>query len=203
MPIKLKKKPNRIGTGVHPQLIQAEDASGGGPPGVVMGLIVNKDVIKTMVQTYRTKHAADPNCLKFIHFNLYEVFQLFIANGILSSTDTVANVLTTLPIYGLKIYLGNHYDLTTCPEMAEDPNPYLNMDTAIVCNTKLDIPSRTWIDLLVDSNTAALNNSVTIAGMGTNTAADDGLDRGSLCPPNCPPATDPQQYGNQDVLTTP
>jgi hypothetical protein len=161
------------------------------------GLRVGKQTIKDMVTGYRTIHAGDPNkCLKFIHFNLQEVIQLFIDNGVLDSEVPLSDQLDQdgLAIYGLKIYLGNHVDATTIPP--NDPGStysYLHKDTAILCNTVLT--NRTWIDQLDDS--ADAGNSISILGTG------DGLDRGSICPPSCPttPASvDPDGYYQQDIL---
>src|SRR6185503_266022 len=164
-------------------------------PADSFNLVVNKEVIRQMVQTYRDNHRADPSCLKCIHFNLKELIHLFIDNDAMDATKLLSDQLDNLEYWGAKIYLGNHYDLSTVPPRDMDPNPYLHMDTAIVCNTKLNAATMVWEDQLKD--TSANGNSVSIPGAG------DGLDRGSICPPNCPtiPSTPGADgYIQQDIL---
>ncbi|SHN07388.1 hypothetical protein [Mucilaginibacter sp. OK098] len=158
------------------------------PSDFINGLIVNRDTIKAMAQKYRANHNTDPNCLKFIHFSLKEVIQLFIDNEVIDSTKTIDAQMNGLQFFGFKIYLGNHVDLLTCPPSAIIPNPYLGMDTAIICNTQLDVASKTWKDQLKPGT------SVTILGAG------EGLDRGSICPPNCVGVKDPDDYFQEDIL---
>ena len=170
----------------QPETIQLQDES------PISGLVVNKDVIIDMVNTYRYNHATagDPNYLRFIHFSLQEVIQLFIANEVIDSTVFTEDQLDAMGKYGLKIYLGNHTKINNCP----DNNPaYLNKDTAILCNTLLT--NNIWSDLLKDTVTVA--NSISISGAG------EGLDRGSICPPNCPPHTDSNGNTFDDILTAP
>lgn len=160
-----------------------------------INLMVDKGTIKEMVTGYRVKHSTtDPNYVKFIHFNLKEVLQLFIDNGIIKSADSVASQLNNLQFYGLKIYMGTHTAEDNCPVNPDPtkPNPYLGRDTAILCNTELDVPSRTWKDQLKDTTPGV--SSVSVLGTG------DGLDQGSICPPDCPGSPDPNGYLTEDIL---
>lgn len=81
------------------------------------GLIVDTQTIVDMVKEYRKNHSIDPNCLKFIHFNLQEVIQLFIDNGVLDPDEALSDQMDEggLGGYGLKIYLGNHVNNSTVP----------------------------------------------------------------------------------------
>ena len=185
MPVKLNKRK-------APKI--AKVAKGVTATRVISSLIINKDKIKKMVTKYRTIHTVDPNCLKFIHFNLKEIIVLFIDNQVIDPTISINSQLDDLDNKGLKIYLGNHVDASSCPENPDPtkPNPYLHRDTAIICNTKLDVPNRTWVDQLKE--VAPLVNSISVLGAG------EGLDRGSICPPNCPKSVDPSGYFHQDIL---
>ncbi|CAN5509430.1 hypothetical protein BH09BAC6_BH09BAC6_26530 [soil metagenome] len=164
---------------------------------VILGLIVNRNVIKEMVRTYRFNHSPnDPDCVKFIHFNLREVLELFIKNEVINPDASINSQLDTVQYCGFKIYMGNHYNIDTCPQMAATvpagtANPYLHKDTAIICNTYLDPLTGTWKDKFAAAPTG---DYVSVASAG------EGLDRGSLCPPNCPGTPDPLGYKYEDIL---
>lgn len=154
---------------------------------------LDKGTIKDMVMTYRSNHSSDKNCLKFIHFSLDEVISLFIKNGMIDPDIPISEQTDNLPGFGLKIYVGTHMTKYDTPPSTATVNPYIGKDTAILCNTLCN--NRTWEDQLkvasADGN--APGNFVTI------TALSIGLDKGSICPPDCPPSADAYGFFHQDV----
>ncbi len=157
---------------------------------------LDKGTIKDMVMTYRSNHSSDKNCLKFIHFSLDEVISLFIKNGAIDSNVPISQQMNNLPGFGLKIYVGTHMTKYDTPPSTAATNPYIGKDTAILCNTQLN--SLKWEDQLkpasADGNDTG--NFVTI------TALAIGLDKGSICPPDCPPSADAYGFFHQDVANS-
>ena len=105
------------------------------------GLIIDKNTVKAMVSAYRTKHKIDPKCLKFVHFNLMEVIQLFIDNEMINPSVPLTGANEKdYSILVLKIYLGTHLtEADSPPNPGSGTNPYIGMDTAIICNTQLNV----------------------------------------------------------------
>jgi len=161
------------------------------------GNSIGKDTILEMVTAYRLEHSLDPHSLNFIHFNLQEVLQLFIDNGAIDSSVPLVDQMSYLKYWGLKIYLGYHTSTSNCPDdSGHNPNRYLKKDTAILCNTKLNTATKTWEDQITsDPAEGEKANYVSLLGAG------DGLDRGSICPPNCPPTPDYAGYLHQDIAS--
>lgn len=158
----------------------------------LLGLIIDKKTISEMVKAYRQKHAADPDAVKYIHFNMKEVIQLFIDNAIVDKDRPLNDQLGNLDVFGLKIYLANHTAASNCPPGQEAQ--YLHKDTVILCNTALNNATKTWEDQLKSSSAKTdENNAVVILGAG------EGLDRGSMCPPNCPGNADSAGNDSQDI----
>ncbi|MDB5139774.1 MAG: hypothetical protein JWR12_1690 [Mucilaginibacter sp.] len=148
---------------------------------------INKKMVIEMVNYYRANRRKDANSLKFAHFTALEVLNLFADNGIINQL-TNDQILKATP-FGAKIYMASHAnDAATCPAGRE--TQYLNYDTTIICNTSFD--GQTWNDLLADGQ-----SSVSLAGAG------DGLDKGSICPPDCPPNLDVSNLLQTDVSTNP
>ncbi len=142
---------------------------------------INAGKIKDMVVAYRRN--ANANALKFAHFEVEEVLQLLIDNKIIESY--VAN---PAPIvgegFGLKIYIGNHFDSTTCPT---DHTNYEGYNTTILCNTvMMDSRKGEFYDLLDKNHSVALP----IDNKSTIMLADGGygLDQTYICPTTCPTA---------------
>ena len=164
------------------------------------GPFLDRPTIKGMVLKYRDNHKQDPNCLNFIHFSLNEVIQLFIDNNMIDPNVPVSGQLFGLQYLGLKVYLGTHVDKDDCPPSTIDPNPYITMDTAILCCTKLDVTKKMWRDQLVISlpkpdklKGKSETNFVSLTALG------EGLDKGSICPPDCPPKQDAYGFFHEDV----
>lgn len=150
---------------------------------------IDPATVKKMITKYRKNHEKDPSALKFVHYSVAEVLALFCNNGILDKKLFTWADFDFFKQYGLKIYTANHYDASTCPPGRNDsikPGNYLNKDTAILINTRLE--GKKWVELLIEDE-----NSISILGSG------EGLDKGTICPPDCPPASDPDGYENTDL----
>lgn len=169
------------------------------------GKPIFKQDVKDMVTGYRNNHINDrTKPVKFIHFNLNQVLLLFIDNKILDPSLTINDQLKISKEYGMKIYLGNHLTLDTCPPDIKHPGQndkrYLNMDNAIVCATYSDVenPSKKfWRDNLID-NKENDNNAILITGVsGTGEA----LDRGTVCEPDCANMIGPDGYVQTDIFS--
>lgn len=150
-----------------------------------LGGPIDAEAIKAMVKAYRANRLKDRFSLKFAHFSVPELLKLLVSNGILRLTD--AEIAATSD-YGLKIYKGSHnVSMDTCPANRPGYKPF---DTVILCNTtikeeKLSGGSaiQIWHDMLKE------NDFVSLAGAGTDVLGSitvgSGLDRGSICPPDC------------------
>lgn len=145
---------------------------------------INRTTVTNMVKDYRANRK-DKNTLNFAHFSVAEVVELLVDNGIIVGLPD-----QDFTPYGVKVYMANHgVDPDTCPAgRAED---YKNRDTVIICNTKLQ--GDTWTDMLDD------NQWVSFAGAGT----DKGVDKGGICPPDCPGVGPNGEPNSEDVAVKP
>ena len=150
---------------------------------------INKPMIKMMVKYYRQHRMPDKNCLKFAHMPVADIINLFVDNGIIPKLTPADQ--NKIAIYGLKLYMANHAnDLTTIPP---GKLQYLPCDTIIICNTQqlTDAQNnKTWTDML-DTGSAVVHN--------TNSMAGQGLDKTTICPPDCPSKTN---HDNMDILSS-
>lgn len=140
------------------------------PAKLVSKRFKRKDV-KDMVQEYRNEHFS-PSDLKFTHFTVKEILELFIDNGIIDKNRTLVDQMNVLDTKGVKMYLGKHFKPETCQEMPH----YLTFSNIIICNTDIvDAKKRHFKDMLDDTK----HHSFMLAGV------NEGLDMGHICPPDC------------------
>jgi hypothetical protein len=149
---------------------------------------IDKKMVKKMVDFYRSNRRFDGNCLKFAHFPLKELMKLFADNGIIKPLSKAQK--KKIEPYGLKMYMANHAnDMSTCPGGRKD---YINKDTIILCNTQSLVQPKgykTWVDML-DDNKWIDNSGASSIEKG------EGLDKTTICPPDCPSATN---HDNMDI----
>lgn len=135
-----------------------------------------KDV-KAMVDAYRKHTDTKSTSLKFAHFEVDEILQLFIDNKIIDSYVRNPNPITGP--YGLRIYIGNHYDINTCPVGS---SAYLGYNTTILCNTVMIDPKKgEFHDLLKDDDTIAIPMQEKVRNIDSYA-----LDQTYICPTTCP-----------------
>ncbi|WP_316769509.1 hypothetical protein [Pedobacter frigiditerrae] len=153
------------------------------------GAIKKKD-IKKMVKYHRGGVALSKK-LKYAHFRLEDILDLFVKNGVLHSKiiDLLENDLDVQQHnkdYGVKIYLGKHKELKTCPPNGRlKPEEYLKKTTTIICNTDLansaisSVNFKGFKDMLED------HKCLLIASARPKSPTDpgDGLDQAEICPP--------------------
>lgn len=154
----------------------------------LLGGPINGTKIKKMVDKYRSDRIKDKNSLKFAHFTVLDILVLLYNNGIIADPSPISNRIEK---FGIKVYLANHAnDPDTCPIGRErrlvGKKHYLDSDTVVICNTKID-DTKTYKDMLDK------HNWVGLAGAG------DGLDKGSICPPDCPPEADNDGNYHEDI----
>jgi hypothetical protein len=135
---------------------------------------IDRVMVKKMVQTYRSKYELIVDPFHFSHFGVEEILKLCIDNEVLK--PEVLSMIMEAPEgyegFGLKIYLGNHYDLTTCPTTSKN---YEKKNTTILCNTKIkDSKKHLYLDMLTDNK-----HSVALSTGGY------GLDQTAICKPDC------------------
>lgn len=136
------------------------------------GLRLKKSDVKTMVEQYRT---TTPKAkLKFAHFNLKEILDLFVDNKILDKEKLAQAVLSDTEKHGLKLYMAHHSDDRYCPNKPH----YKGYNTIVVCNTIED--NGTFVDMLDDNKNEDGNKSIISENGGK-----DGLDQATICPPDC------------------
>lgn len=132
-----------------------------------------KDVYK-MVKHYRS-HTQSAK-LKSIHFSLSEILRLFVDNKILDQKKLNNAYIGDINSYGVRLYLGAHVDDSTCPSKPQ----YKGHSTVIICNTTRD--TKGFRDML-NHNKSDSGNGALAPGLYN----DEGLDMGTICPPECPP----------------
>ncbi|TCC93429.1 hypothetical protein EZ428_01260 [Pedobacter frigiditerrae] len=135
---------------------------------------VNKKMVKDMVQAYRKKYEIIGDLLHFSHFGIEEILKLCIDNGVLDKN--VLSMVKPVPAdyegFGIKIYIGNHFNQTTCPSSSLH---YEKMNTTILCNTKIkSSKNHLYLDMLTDNK-----DTVAISTGG------NGLDQTAICKPDC------------------
>ena len=140
-------------------------------------LRLKRSDVETMVNQYRSIRAQRE--LKLAHFNLKEIFELFIDNKILDREKLELAKLVDVKKHGLKLYLGNHLDERYCPGKPT----YKGHNTIIACNT--EFRSGRFEDMLDDTKDND-NDSIIITGYEKNDPYGDGLDMAQICPPECP-----------------
>ena len=148
---------------------------------------INKATVKKMVQAYRIKYELIVDRFHFSHFGVEEILKLCIDNEVLK--PEVLSMIMEAPEgyegFGLKIYLGNHYDLTTCPTTSKN---YEKKNTTILCNTKIkDSKKHLYLDMLTDNK-----HSVALSTGGY------GLDQTAICKPDCAEGETPTPPDPQD-----
>lgn len=160
---------------------------------------IKKKEIKQMVKHYRGSSPLSKK-LKYAHFKLEDILDLFVKNEVLHPKiieliDNDIEVQAHHKKYGVKIYLGKHKVLETCPTNGQlKPEEYLNKITTIICNTDLVAsavsrgPFKGFKDILSDDNYILLPTS----RLDRPTEAGDGLDQAEICPPF--PNTDEEIY---------
>jgi hypothetical protein len=134
---------------------------------------IDAKIIQEMVQAYRHHPETKKDALKFSNFAVKEILELFKDNGIIDSYQTSADVKK----FGLRIYMGNHFDGITCPNNPE----YKGCDTTILCNTiVVDAAKGEFYDMLKYGKKIAFPMERDPEGYG--------LDQTYICPPTCPPS---------------
>jgi len=145
-----------------------------------------KDEVKEMVNAYRKLIDPDKD-LKFAHFTVYEILELFVDNKIIpKAVLSQINKPSETTEYGVKIYIGRHSTERTCP--TGRINDYLNRNTAIICNTEI-LGFKKYLDIL--DNTKSI--SMAVPGPG------DAIDQATICPPDCPEGTYTNPSDGYDV----
>ena len=151
---------------------------------------VKKKQIKQMVKHYRGNSKPSEK-LKYAHFRLEDILDLFVKNQVLHPKiiDLINNnteVQAHHKNYGVKIYLGKHKVVETCPTDGHlKPEEYLDKVTTIICNTDLvasavnNGPFKGFKDILSDNDYVLLPTSKS----GDPTEPGDGLDQAEICPP--------------------
>ncbi|MDQ8006397.1 MAG: hypothetical protein REI64_16460 [Pedobacter sp.] len=105
------------------------------------GELGRKDIWE-MVQHHRLEK--NPKDLKYAHFKLKEILQLFINNKVLPETigKLLSEVIDSPKInnHGVKIYLGRHAKPETCPKPSGTLTSadYLHRATTIILTTNLE-----------------------------------------------------------------
>ncbi|RZJ64781.1 MAG: hypothetical protein EOO47_26555 [Flavobacterium sp.] len=135
----------------------------------------DRSVVKEMVVAYRKKPEAKDS-LKYAHFNVYEVLELFMVNNVLSPTliKAITAEEANIKKFGLKIYLASHcFDLTDPLPGSINADDYKDKTTTVLCNTKIGHGFR---DLLDDQSSISIATS-------SNIEQGQGLDQAEICPP--------------------
>ncbi len=136
---------------------------------------MDRKTIKGMVVAYR-ENQSEQKRFNYAHFGAEEIINLFVNNGIISNVEFNHNEK-----FGLKIYMGNHFELANCPgENDIERARYLNFNTTILCNTIIR-GDHQFEDMLT-------NKQESIALSLENSGVDNGgygLDQSVLCPPDC------------------
>ncbi len=131
-----------------------------------------KKDVRDMVKEYRKDHPSKKD-LKYTHFTVKEILQLFIDNKIVDPNQTINQQTSNLDNHGVKLYLGKHFKPETCRQRGR----YLTHSNIIICNTKIVDKDKFYFkDMLDDKDD---KHSFTMAG------ENDGLDMGHICPPDC------------------
>ncbi len=134
----------------------------------------DKKAVFEMVEEYR--RGKDPKKdLMYSHFQLDEILQLCIDNGVLDANKTIQAQLKNAATKGLKLYLGKHKN-----DLTGNYERYREHTTVIICNTKVESrEDYKYEDLLKNKK-----NSVSIA---VPNLSPDGtaLDMTNICPPDC------------------
>lgn len=132
---------------------------------------MDRQTIKEMVVAYR-ENQPEQKRFNYAHFGAEEIINLFIDNGIISNVE-----FNRSEKFGLKIYLGNHFELSNCPGNDDvERARYLNFNTTILCNTIIRADHQ-FEDMLT-----------TVVHSAPNLGSDNGgygLDQSVLCPPDC------------------
>lgn len=150
----------------------------------LLGGNIDRATIIKMVDFYRSHRRKDGSALKFAHFTVTEIIELLVENGIIDELSPEQQ--KAIEPYGVKVYMANHAnDPDTCPSGRETTYP--DKDTVIICNTHL--VDDTWRDLLDKKRWVSV------------TGAGQGVDKGTICPPDCPGYLDPGSKYNEDVST--
>jgi len=144
---------------------------------------ISPETVKKMVQKHRKGDPLNKK-LKYAHFNVYEVLELFIDNEVLPAAicKQIKEKVNQEYIkkYGLKIYLGKH-DKDSCPENRPD---YENRVTTILCNTEvISAEKNQYADKAIIEKNALL---IATPSKGTRPPEDGYLDQTSICPPDNP-----------------
>ncbi|HTM99625.1 MAG TPA: hypothetical protein VL088_12810 [Pedobacter sp.] len=135
---------------------------------------MDRKTIKEMVVAYRENQPTQKR-FNYAHFGAEEVIKLFIDNGIISNVE-----FNNEERFGLKIYMGNHFELANCPGNDDvEKARYLNFDTAILCNTIIRGEYQ-FEDILTSQENIILSSQSTDPNDGGY-----GLDQSVLCPPDC------------------
>jgi len=134
----------------------------------------NKKAVFEMVQDYRK--GKDPKKeLMYTHFQLDEILQLCIDNGVLDAGKTIEEQLTSAATKGLKLYLGKHK-----PNLIGEYGKYKELNTIIICNTQVKSKGDyKYEDLLTNKK-----NTVSI-GVPHLAPGGEALDMTNICPPDC------------------
>lgn len=111
---------------------------------------------------------------RFAHFPVSRILELFVDNKIVSSDDTIADLLSN-KTHGLKIYFSQHMDKDDCPV---DFKNYVGRNTTVLVNTELNAEKK-WDDMLDDGKESSSFVATSAFNSGT------GSDRTELCPPQC------------------
>ncbi|SFH29752.1 hypothetical protein [Pedobacter insulae] len=136
---------------------------------------MDRQTIKEMVVAYRENRPIQKN-FNYAHFGAEEVIQLFIDNGIISNVE-----FNNTEKFGLKIYIGNHFELSNCPGSNEAERArYLNFNTTILCNTIIR-GAYQFEDILTNE----ANMTTLSADSSDPNDGGYGLDQSVLCPPDC------------------
>lgn len=149
---------------------------------------VTKETLEGMVAEYRNSSLANEEKLRFSHFKVEEVIQLFVDNGVMSkgALDHI------IPNHGMKIYLGRHTNEDNCPEgqayHANNEPYYMGRDTTIICTTVITPGKFHYADKLKDKIDTALMPGAKFGD------PDEALDQSSTYPPDNPynPAPSPK-----------
>jgi hypothetical protein len=164
---------------------------------------IKKKQIKQMVKHYRENSATSEN-LKYAHFRLEDILDLFVKNEVLHPKiiDLIVNdseVQSHNKKYGVKIYLGKHKVLETCPTNGQlKPEEYLNKVTTIICNTDLAASEvskgafKGFKDILSDNDYILMPTSRNDGSIEPG----DGLDQAEVCPPFPNPDEEIYDIGN-------
>lgn len=133
---------------------------------------VNKRLKRSDVKEMAKRHRSTTPAKKlhYSHFPLTEILTLFRDNGVIDFARPLDSQLTAMKGFGVKIYPGFHYDLTTCVGHSN----YVLHSNVIICNTALDTRTSIFKDMLDDTV-----HFISMPGF------NEGLDMGQICPPEC------------------